>query len=183
MKDAVIDAEVAIGADPAVAEAMAGERGAEPTVYELGYHILPTLSEEAVQQEVNAITEVLKSLNVEFVAEKLPVRLDLAYTIEKKIDGANRRFESAYFGWVAFTLQANQIGAVKTAMDHDLNILRYLIVKTSRDAVAANMAEPTVDISTKALRETEVGGEVSEVALDTVLKQIEADDVKTEEKS
>ena len=179
MKDAVIDAEIADVADMGVDT----DKGAEPTVYELGYHILPTVSEEGVQAEVNAITEVLKGLKVEFVAEKLANRLDLAYTIEKKIDGANRRFESAYFGWVSFTLQASQIGAVKVAMDHDLNILRYLIVKTNRDAVAANMAEPSIDISTKALREEEKGGEVSEVALDTVLKQIEADDVKTEDGS
>jgi ribosomal protein S6 len=173
MKDAVMEPEVAEIVD---------DETAEPVVYEIGYHILP-ISEEEVHAEVNVITEALKKLNAEFVGEKLPVRLDLAYTIEKKIDGVNRRFDSAYFGWVAFAIPASTIGEVKAAMDHDQNILRSIIVKTSREAVAANLADPTVDISTKALREVEVGGEVSEAALDTVLKQIEAEDVKVEEKS
>lgn len=178
MNDAVIGPEIAEmgGAD------VETDRGAEPTVYELGYHILPTVSEEGVQAEINVITEALKKLNADFIAEKLPVRTDLAYTFEKKIDGINRRFDSAYFGWVAFALPANQIGEVKAAMDKDANILRFIIVKTSRDAVAASLAEPAVDISTKALREVEVGGEVSEAALDTALKQIETEDVKTDEK-
>lgn len=172
--------------EPEIADALSVEDGgdvAEPQTYEIGYHILPTLSEEEVHAEVSVVTDMLKKLNAEFVSEKLPVRLDLAYGIEKKIDGANRRFESAYFGWVAFAVPPDRIGEVKAAMDHDQNILRYIIVRTSREAVAANMADPSVDISTKALREVEVGGEVSEAALDTALKQIETEDVKVEEKS
>lgn len=180
MKNAVLEPEIA---DIDVVGADTGEDAAEPQVYELGYHILPTVSEEGVQGEVGAITEVLKKLNAEFVGEKLPVRTDLTYTIEKKIGGVNHRFDSAYFGWVAFAIPRDTIGEVQAAMDHDQNVLRFIIVKSSKEAVAANMADPTVDISTKALREVEVGGEVSEAALDTALKQIEADDIKVEEKT
>jgi ribosomal protein S6 len=180
MKDAVVEPEIA---DIEAEVGMDEGRGAEPTVYEIGYHILPTLLEEAVQKEVEVITEVLKGVSADFIAEKLPIKMDLAYTMEKKIDGVNRRFSSAYFGWVAFAVPAMTIAVVKDAMDKDAHILRYLIVKTSREAVAANMADPEVDISTKVLREVEVGGEVSEAALDTALKQIETEDVKVEEKS
>lgn len=185
MKDVVIEPGLDLETDDAPALEVPDDLGDanEPTVYEVGYHLIPTVGDVGLQEAVTTVTDVLKKLDAEFVAEKLPAKFDLAYTLEKKIEGATRRFDTSYFGWVAFALGASRIHEVKDSLDQNPSILRSLIVKTSRDAVALNLAEPVVDISTAVKREAEVGGEVSEAALDTALKQIEEEDVKTEEKS
>ena len=162
---------------------LSGDAGAEPTVYEVGYHILPTVGEKELPDEINKVTDALKALEADFVGEKLPMKIQLAYPIEKKVDGAKRWFESAYFGWVAFEIAPGKIGEVKDAMDKNPQILRYIIVKTGRDEVAAAMADPSLDISTAVKREAESGGVLSEEALDTALKQIASEDTKVEEKA
>lgn len=179
MKDAVMEPETEQVSDIFAADAKAQE----PQVYEVGYHVLPTASEAEAAKEHETLAALLKKLGAEPVMDKAPVRMDLAYVMEKKIGGQIRRFSSSYFGWNAFELPPAKIGEVKVVLDGDENILRFLIIKTSRDAVALATAEPAVELSTKVLREAEAGGEVSEAALDTVLKQIESDDTKAEDTS
>lgn len=120
---------------------------AEGRVYELGYHILPSVATSDLEGEVETISKTLKKLKAEVVAERPPRLIDLAYTIEKKIDGVNRRFDTAYFGWVAFELPADTIAELKSAMDTNPVILRHLIIKTDRDAVAASLADSAADVA------------------------------------
>lgn len=155
---------------------------ASAEVYEIAFHLLPTVAEEALIDEVNVIVEALKKHNVEMVGERFPAKIPLAYTMEKKIDGSIQRFSEGYFGWIAGALSKDAIADVKAVLDTHPNILRYLITKTSRDAVAAIMSDPTLDIAS-ARRESEEGGEVSEEALDEALDAIAEEDGETEEKA
>lgn len=118
----------------------------EPQVYELGYHILPTVSEDELEKEVNAITEVLKSVNADFVGERFPAQVTLAYPIDKKIDGKREEFTSAYFGWIAFEIKGSDVHSVHDALASNENVLRFILTKTSRDQVAAVMADPGLDV-------------------------------------
>lgn len=122
------------------------EDAGEPAVYEVGYHLLSSVSEDALEKEAGAITEAVTTLGAEVVGERSPVEIDLAYPINKKIDGKREEFGSAYFGWVAFELAASDIEKVKEALDQNSNILRYLITQTSRDQVAATLADPSLDV-------------------------------------
>lgn len=135
------------------------EDGAEPKVYEVGYHILPTVAETDVEGEVSKITDLLKKLNAEFIGERFPSLVNLAYTIEKKIDGTLRRFDTAYFGWVAFTLSPAALQELKEKLDENENILRFIIVKTSKAQVEATMADPGLDVGAPQ-EEEEVSEEV-----------------------
>lgn len=122
-----------------------GETESEPGVYEVGYHIVPTIPEEALEGEVKKITAVLKGFDADFVGERFPAHITLAYPIEKKIDGTLRSFATAYFGWIAFAAPAPRIAELKAVLDANQNILRSMIIATSRDQVAATVADPGLD--------------------------------------
>lgn len=142
-------------------------------VYEVGYHILPTVAEDALESEVNKVTDLLKKLDADFVGERFPAKVQLAYGIETKIDGSRRTFDSAYFGWVAFELKPSALSKIEDTLKSHENILRYVVIKTSRDAVAATMADPGLDVGSPKREEEEVSAEVSDEELDEALENIE----------
>lgn len=157
----------------------------ETAVYEVGYHFLPTLSEEDLAKEVEKATSVLKGANADFVGERFPAKMGLAYQITKKVDDKNMRFDSAYFGWIAFEIPKRALEEVRAAFHNNPSVLRYLIVKTDREAVAAAMTgavvTPAGDIGKPKREEEATGGEVSEKALEEALQNIEEEDAKTAE--
>lgn len=155
----------------------------QTAVYEVGYHLLPTLSEEGVVAEVEKITNALKEAKADFVGERFPAKMGLAYPITKKIDDKKMRFDSAYFGWVAFEIVKTELAAIQSAFFGNPAILRYLIVKTDREAIAAAMTGAVAapgDIG-KPKREEEGGGEVSDKALDEALQTMQEEDAKVSE--
>ena len=153
-------------------------------VYEIGYHLLPTLSEEEVPKEVSKLMDVLKAENATFVGERFPSKIQLAYPMAKRVNSKRTNYDSAYFGWVAFEVPREAIVRLKPLLDGNQNILRYLIVVTDREAVAAALSgavvTPTGSIE-KPKRDAEAGGQMSEAALDKALEDIETEDAKTAE--
>lgn len=155
------------------------------TVYEVGYHLLPQLSDEDVQTTVKNLAAFLKENDATFVGEKAPEKIDLAYAIERRVEGKYQSVRSAFFGWVAFELDPARIADVKKFMDMNQNVLRYLIVTTSVDEVKAVMegkvivpkAASSTEVIAAPKRAVEEGGAVSEEALTQAI-----DSMTTEEK-
>ncbi len=152
---------------------MPAAEAAERYSYELAFHILPTVAEG----EVTEVFEVLKSLitthSGELFDEEAPERFDLAYEIVKHIEGKNRKFGSAYFGWVRFTAEASTIADINEEIAQQNNILRHLLIKLTKveeanpfrfhEALAAEKTVTTVeesevvpDVTTVAPEETDV---------------------------
>lgn len=100
--------------------------------YELAFHILPTVAEG----EVSGVFDVIKSLITtnggELGDEESPERFELAYEVVKHIDTKNRKFTSAYFGWVRFISEATAIDMINEAMDEHPNILRHMVLKLTK---------------------------------------------------
>lgn len=115
-------------------------------VYEVGYHIIPTVSEEGLEKEIASITAVLKKENVDFVGERVPALIQLAYSLEHIVGGVKNYFDTAFFGWIAFEASPASIAAIDAAMKTHENVLRHIIIKTTRETVAATMADPGLDV-------------------------------------
>jgi ribosomal protein S6 len=154
--------------------------GDEPAVYELGYHIVPTVTEEALPQEVLKVTDAVKNLGGSFIAEGFPARTHLAYALSKNVDGARRDFDTAYFGWITFELEPENIADFKAAIEAVPSVLRFLIIRTSREALAA--AQTLERISTgpapemkRLVQDESNAGTLSEKALDAALETIVSD--------
>lgn len=102
-------------------------------VYELGIHLLPTLSEDDVQIEFSKIKSQIEKANGEFISESAPRMFNLAYEIPKTVKAQKKWYETAYFGWVKFELEAKELAGVEKFVKGLDNTLRYLIVKTVRE--------------------------------------------------
>lgn len=149
----------------------------EPVVYEVGYHLLPSLSDGEVQAWVKDFTNFLKKHEAVFVGERMPEKIDLAYAIERRVEGRFQAVRTAHFGWVACKLEPRLIAEVKKFMDMNQSVLRFLIITTSVDEVKAVMEGkvimPKAQSSTEAIsapkRAEEQSAEVSDVDLDKAL--------------
>lgn len=102
-------------------------------VYELGIHLLPTLSEADVQIEFSKIKSNIEKLGGEMISESTPRMFGLAYEIPKTIKAQKKWYETAYFGWVKFELDASKLAVFDKFVKELENTLRYLIVKTVRE--------------------------------------------------
>ncbi|MDE1874676.1 MAG: 30S ribosomal protein S6 [Patescibacteria group bacterium] len=103
------------------------------TVYEVGFHIVPTVSPENLPQEVDAIKALLGAEKATIISEEFPKLRNLAYTMIKPIGPARHRFDTAYFGWIKFEGPKETVAEFDKALKASDKILRHLIVKTVRE--------------------------------------------------
>ena len=105
----------------------------EPRVYELGYHLVPTLAVEQIPQASGAVRGMIERISKDIIAEELPVFIDLAYQVVKTINHKNKRFDDAYFGFIKFASSPAGIAKLEEELKKDENVLRYLVTKTLRE--------------------------------------------------
>lgn len=103
----------------------------ETQVYEVAFHIDPNLSET----EVKATYEKVKKLVGGVIAEGSPKKTDLAYTISRREEDGRNDFDSAFFAWVAYEGSPEGQEAIDETLRATKEIVRYLVVKTTREAV------------------------------------------------
>jgi len=113
------------------------ENDFETQVYELGFHIIPSVEKNNIADEIGSIRSAIEKLGGIFVAEEFPKLITLAYTMTKDIDGKRYKFNNAYFGWLKFEIGKDNIIKVKELIDSNNNILRFLIIKTVRESTLA----------------------------------------------
>lgn len=111
-------------------------------IYEVGYLLAPTLSEEEVPTIVGNLKELVSSLKGEFISEEMPKMIPLAYTMLKVVQNVRSKFDDAYFGWVKFEMDSVGILELKKKLDLDPNIIRFLILKTVRENTLAQKRFP-----------------------------------------
>ncbi|MFA6297190.1 MAG: 30S ribosomal protein S6 [Candidatus Paceibacterota bacterium] len=106
----------------------------ETKVYEIGFHIVPTVPEDAVSSEFEAIKSLITKEGGEIIASGSPELKTLAYSISKTVKAVKSNYTKAYFGWVKFTLSPEAINKVKVALDASDSILRHLIINTIKES-------------------------------------------------
>ena len=102
-------------------------------VYELGFHIVPTIAEEKVANVFGDIKSLLEKNGAVFISEEYPKMRPLAYTMFKNEAGKNEKFNFAYFGWVKYELSKEAAAEVKEVLEKNKEVLRFLVLKTVRE--------------------------------------------------
>ena len=157
----------------------------EPRIYELGYHLVPTIAEENIQAASKAVRGMVERIAKEIIAEENPVFIDIAYTIVKTVDHKNKRFDNAYFGWIKFEGDPAGIAELEEGLKKDENVLRYLVVKTLREdtfiaktftAVKAKTREKegVIMVKPEAVGEAEVAAAPEADVLDKAVEELVA---------
>ena len=152
----------------------------EMQLYELGYHLVPSLGEDDLALRVGDLQKKITSLGGKIHSEGAPQSFTLAYTMSKLRGGKWDRYDTTLFGWTRFEATGDVIPPLKEELDHKDEMVRYLLVKLDRDALLPpRVYKPRVDLrevetKPKQLEKKqtveEPKGEVSEAELD---KQIE----------
>ncbi|MFM2381574.1 MAG: hypothetical protein RLZZ76_341 [Candidatus Parcubacteria bacterium] len=104
----------------------------ETNSYELAFHILPTVAEGEVQGVFDGIKTLITHDGGVLFDEEAPQRFELAYEITKSIEGKNRTYATAYFGWIRFTAEGEGIIKMLEEISHNTNILRHILIKLSK---------------------------------------------------
>ena len=100
--------------------------------YELAFHVLPTVAEGEVATVFQVLKDIITKHGGEITIEEAPVRFELAYEIVKYLEGRNRKFNSAYFGWVRFKVEPAAIEAIKEDTEGVKELLRHLLIKLTK---------------------------------------------------
>jgi len=100
--------------------------------YEFAFHVLPTVAEGEVASVFDGLKNHITKLGGELKEEEFPKHFDLAYEIEKFLEGKNRHFSSSYFGWVRFKMTASNLLNLQEELKNEKTLLRFLIIKLSK---------------------------------------------------
>ncbi len=123
-------------------------------VYELGYHLLPTIAEADVPAKVEEIKKFLESFGAEFISEEEPKLINLAYTMIVPRGGHNDKYDTAYFGWIKFEVEKSKVPEIQKELKLNQDILRFILFKTVKEDTRANIDLPE-------LKETETDAQDS----------------------
>jgi len=149
-------------------------------LYELGYHLVPSLGEDDLALRVADLQKKIASLGGKIHSEGAPQACSLAYTMRKLRGGKWDKYDSTFFGWTRFEASSDVIPELKEELDHKDELVRYLLIKLDRDVLLPQRVYKQkvdlreVETQPKQLEKKQTvdedTGEVSEEELD---KQIE----------
>lgn len=145
------------------------DTGAEPRIYELGFHLDPELPIEEVKKVYQAIHELIAAKGT-CVAEVEPEKIQLAYTISRQEVAGRRDFNSAYFAWVVYEMLATDHAEVITTMSANKSVVRFVDLITTKDEARHSLEVHELLAKTPA---SEVEGEeISSTELDAALESV-----------
>ena len=107
-------------------------------VYELGYLFVPTISEDEVPVIFGNLKELITTSGGVPISEEMPKLIQLAYTMSKVVDNIRHKFDTAYFGWLKFTMSTEAVLELKKKLDLDPKLIRFLILKTVKENTVAS---------------------------------------------
>ena len=112
-------------------------------IYELGYHIVSSVAESDLPQEVNAIKSFIEEKGGIIISDEFPKIKPLFYTMYKAVNGAKKHYNSAYFGWIKFEINSDNIPAVEKVFKNDNDVIRFLLISTVRENTLSASAHRT----------------------------------------
>lgn len=115
---------------PATEAVAASER--DLVSYELAFHVLPTVAEGEVANVFQKLKDVITKHGGTILVEESPVRFDLAFEVVKYLEGRNRKFSSAYFGWIRFSIDPAQLAEITEVVKGTKELLRHLVIKLTK---------------------------------------------------
>lgn len=103
----------------------------ETSVYEIGYHLIPTLDEEARARAVDTLRRLIEGSGAAIVNETYPELIELSYSMSHTVGGSRRAFSSAYFGWMFVRCPKEAIQTIENAFRRCEGVLRFIVVTTT----------------------------------------------------
>jgi len=119
----------------ATADSSESTVNAGPVIYEVGFHLVPTIAEDGVGAAVEKVRKIIGD-DAEFISEGYPQKVQLAYVVERAAQGKREKYGEAWFGWIKFAQVRGKMPAVEAALSASREVLRSLIIETVREDIA-----------------------------------------------
>lgn len=105
----------------------------EPRVYELGYLLMPSVSEGDLSNERDALVALITKFKGIVISEGQPQLIDLAYDMTKVINNKKHTYSQAHFGWIKFDVTPDVVEALTDEVEALENLVRSIMIKTERE--------------------------------------------------
>jgi ribosomal protein S6 len=123
------------------ASSQANESKDTRTLYEVGYHLVPTVEESSLGTIVDALKAEIAKAGGEIVGQEAPEKMTLSYVIERAVSGKREKYTESYFGWVRFrAAERAGIPGLEAFIRGNKNILRYLLIETLPEEASTRRA-------------------------------------------
>jgi ribosomal protein S6 len=153
----------------------------EVASYELAYHILPTVAEGEVMTVETELKDLITKAGGEVFDTESAERFELAYDIDKYLEGKYRKFNSAYFGWTRFKLAPTALTELTAHVDEHKQLLRFLLVRLTKveEANPFRFHEALVDTKIKNIDlDVELAADAEVVDTDGIIDEVVVEEVK-----
>jgi ribosomal protein S6 len=146
--------------------------------YELGYHLVPSLSEDDLALRVDELKQAVVGAGGKIVADQAPQSFVLSYTMKRLRGGSYDKYDTSFFGWLRFEAVTEGIDELREGLEKNEHLVRHLLFKLDQAALKPQPApvrrpqEVTERKTLERKQEVEEKGEVSEKELDKQIEQL-----------
>ena len=137
----------------------------ELVVYELCFLILPSISEDKIAAVVEVLKKIVAKTGGLEIDQEMPFKQPLAYPISKTVGASRYVLSEAYLGWFKFEVEPAEIQSIKAEVEKMSEILRFLIIKASRETTFT-FAQARAAIKEEKEKEREAAMPVEEAVLE-----------------
>jgi ribosomal protein S6 len=155
-------------------------------VYEVGFNLIPKISEGDVPAEVENIKKILSSHRASVIAEEMPRMTQLSYGMAKAATGKREMFDRAYFGWVKFEVDPEAITAITEEVAALPNVLRSIVISTVRESTLSKKVFVSEHLAGETIKKPEMvkegGKKLTDAEIDSAVDElVEATEEKAPE--
>ncbi len=111
------------------------ENNEETSLYEVGYHLVPTLAVEALSAEVAKIKEFIIARQGVIISEGMPQKMSLAYKLPRVIENVRAFFDSSYFGWLRFEVLPQEIASIEHFLKGNASVIRFIVFRAQPEKI------------------------------------------------
>lgn len=155
-------------------------------VYEVGFHIIPSVAEGDVPAEVEKIKAILSNHGASVIAEETPRMIQLSYEMARKASGRRTGFTKAYFGWIKFEAKPEVTEAIGKEVATEANVLRSILISTVRESTLSKKIFVSEHLAHETIKKPEMAKEgaikMSDAEIDSAVDELVGEAVKTEVK-
>lgn len=105
----------------------------DPSIYEIGYHLVPTLDDDGVAKANADLRALIEKKGGSVLSEEAPRRMLLAYPMTRHFAGKNEHFNQAVFVWLKCELSGAEAVGLGQDLTKNTEILRHLMARTVKD--------------------------------------------------
>lgn len=127
----------------------------KPRLYEVGYHLVPTIAEDDVAEEVVKIKDSIAVQEGAITTEEVPQKKELAYRLPHIQSNQRTFFDSSYFGSVRFQMPAEKITEFERELKKNPSVIRFIIIGTVLEKAITARKMPFFSSAKKDLPKTE----------------------------